>query len=110
METNFASMKPNEIIDLWYDLSRPRNIWTQEGVVGWNPSQCSLSLLTTLENTLTDKLGINLFEVRVVLTCKKSAMDNAEHAAYKENQKNNVTSIQNLKKVKKQMDTFNIEM
>ena len=87
METNFASMKPNEIIDLWYDLSRPRNIWTQEGVVGWNPSQCSLSLLTTLENTLTDKLGINLFEVRVVLTCKKSAMDNAEHAAYKENQK-----------------------
>ena len=82
--STFIDLKPNEIIDLWIDLSRPKNLWTNEGVVGWNPSQCYLNLLTTLEHVLSDKLGINLFEIRFILTCKKSAMDNAEHANYKE--------------------------
>ena len=36
-------MKPNEMIELWFDLSRPKNLWTNEGVVGWNPSQCYLN-------------------------------------------------------------------
>ena len=89
--SRFIDLKPNEIIDLWIDLSRPKDLWTNEGVVGWNPSQCYLNLLTTLEHVLSDKLGINLFEVRV--TCKKSAMDNAKHSNYKESQKANVTSI-----------------
>ena len=103
-------MKPNEIIELWCDLSRPKNLWTNEGVVGWNPSQCYLNLLTTLENALSDNLQINLFEVRVVLTCKKAALDNAEHANYKEAQKANVTSVQNLKKVKTKMDSLTLDM
>ena len=103
-------MKPNEIIELWCDLSRPKNLWTNEGVVGWNPSQCYLNLLTTLENVLSDKLQINLFEVRVVLTCKKAALGNAEHANYKEAQKANVTSVQNLKKVKNKMDSLTLDM
>ena len=39
MDNNrFINMKPNEIIELWCDLSRPKNFWTNEGVVGWNPS------------------------------------------------------------------------
>ena len=103
-------MKPNEIIELWCDLSRPKNLWTNEGVVGWNPGQCYLNLLTTLKNVLSDKLQINLFEVRVVLTCKKAALDNAEHANYKEAQKANVTSVQNLKKVKTKMDSLTLDM
>ena len=103
-------MKPNEIIELWCDLSRPKNLWTNEGVVGWNPSQCYLNLLTTLGNALSDNLHINLFEVRVVLTCKKAALDNAEHANYKEAQKANVTSVQNLKKVKTKMDSLTLDM
>ena len=103
-------MKPNEIIELWCDLSRPKNLCTNEGVVGWNPGQCYLNLLTTLKNVLSDKLQINLFEVRVVLTCKKAALDNAEHANYKEAQKANVTSVQNLKKVKTKMDSLTLDM
>ena len=103
-------MKPNEIIELWCDLSRPKSLWTNEGVIGWNPSQCYLNLLTTLENVLSDKLQINLFEVRVVLTCKKAALDNAEHANYKVAQKANVTSVQNLKKVKTKMDSLTLDM
>ena len=111
MDNNgFINMKPNEIIELWCDLSRPKNLWTNEGVVGWNPSQCYLNLLTTLENVLSDNLQINLFEVRVVLTCKKAALDNAEHANYKEAQKANVTSVQNLKKVKTKMDSLTLDM
>ena len=103
-------MKANEIIELWFDLSRPKNLWTNEGVVGWNPSQCYLNLLKTLENVLSDKLQINLFEVRVVLTCKKTALDNAEHANYKEAQKANVTGVQNLKKVKTKMDCLALDI
>ena len=103
-------MKPNEMIELWFDFSRPKNLWTNERVVVWNPSQCYLNLLKTLENVLSDKLQINLFEVRVVLTCKKAALDNAEHANYKEAQKANVTSIQNLKKVKTKMDSLTLDM
>ena len=66
--------------------------------------------LTTLENVLSDKLQINLFEVRVVLTCKKAALDNAKHANYKEAQKANVTRVQNLKKVKTKMDSLTLDM
>ena len=108
MDNNrFINMKPNEIIELWCDLSRPKNLCRNEGVVGWNPSQCYLNLLTTLKNVLSDKLQINLFEVRVVLTCKKAALDNA---TYKEAQKANVTSVQNLKKVKTKMDSLTLDM
>ena len=60
-----------------------------------------------MENALSDKLQINLFEVKVVLTCKKAALDNAN---YKEAQKANVTSIQNLKKVKTKMDSLTLDM
>ena len=111
MDNNrFINMKPNEMIELWFDFSRPKNLWTNERVVVWNPSQCYLNLLKTLENVLSDKLQINLFEVRVVLTCKKAALDNAEHANYKEAQKANVTSVQNLKKVKTKMDSLTLDM
>ena len=98
---NLIELKPTELISLWCDLNRLNNIWTKQGVHEWNSSQTFLDLLTRIENNLVEKLNISVWEVKVMLAAKKTALDNQEHAGFKKSQGKNVTAVRNMELVKK---------
>ena len=63
---DLSDMKPTELTTLWCDLSRPNNIWSNQGVDEWRPRQNFMDLLLKIEETLVQKLNISIWEVRVM--------------------------------------------
>ena len=53
---NFHEMKSTDLITLWCDLCRPNNIWSNQGVSEWKPTQNFIDLLSRIEQTLVEKL------------------------------------------------------